>query len=50
MDKGKGKPSLAYITQVLRDMGIREREVQALLDKKISSKIIKFNFFNVFII
>ena len=35
MDKGKGKPSLAYITQVLRDMGIREREVQALLDKRL---------------
>lgn len=35
MDKGKGKPSLAYITQVLRDMGIREREIQALLDKRL---------------
>ena len=37
MEKVKAKPSLAYITQVLRDMGIREREVQALLDKKITA-------------
>lgn len=35
MDKQKGKPSLAYITQVLRDMGLREREIQALLDKRL---------------
>ena len=35
MDKQKGKPSLAYITQVLRDMGLREREIQALLGKSI---------------
>lgn len=29
------KPTINYLTQVLYDVGIREREVQALLDKSL---------------